>query len=62
LEGVKGVKQVSMPPGIYKNNTKNRLFPAVVDIKITENAVFYSKILNKIYSQDFFEDIKILVT
>jgi hypothetical protein len=45
-----------MLPGIYKNGTKNGQFPAFVDIKIANNAVFYSKMLNKIYSQDIFED------
>ncbi len=45
VEGVKGVKQVSMPPRIYKNSTKNEQFPALVDRKITENAVFTQKFL-----------------
>jgi hypothetical protein len=56
VEGVKGVKQVSMPPGIYKNSTKNGRFPALVDIKVTEKAVFNSKFINKKYSQEFFEN------
>jgi hypothetical protein len=42
-------------PRIYKNNTKNRWFCAFIDLKIAENAVFYLKILNKIYFQDFEE-------
>jgi hypothetical protein len=33
---------------------KNRLFPIRIDLKITENAVFYLKVLNKIYFRDAF--------
>jgi hypothetical protein len=41
-------------PGMYKNSAKNGWFPALTAFKITENAVFYLKVLNKIYSQDVF--------
>jgi hypothetical protein len=30
-------------------NCKNSQFPALIILKITENAVFYFKVLNKIY-------------
>jgi hypothetical protein len=32
----------------------NRCFPALVDLKIAKNAIFYLKVLDKIYSQDIF--------
>jgi hypothetical protein len=57
-EGVKEVKEASMPQNIYKNITKKRWFRAFIDLKIAENAVFYSKALNKIYFQDVFEEYK----
>jgi hypothetical protein len=43
-----------MSPGKYKNSTKNGPFPAPIDVKIAENAVFYSKVLNMINFQDVF--------
>ncbi len=42
-------------PEIYKNN-KNGRFRARFGLVIAENAVFHSKVLNKIYSQDIFEE------
>jgi hypothetical protein len=36
-----------------KKGAKNRQFPTI-DFKIAENAVFYSKVCNKIYFQDVF--------
>ncbi len=55
VEGVKGVKLASMLPGIYKNSTKNGQFPALVDLKIAENAVFTQKLI-KYAPMMFFED------
>jgi hypothetical protein len=40
---------------IHKNATKNRWFPILLDIKISENAVSSTKLLNKIYLQHVFE-------
>jgi hypothetical protein len=45
----------SKPPRIYENGAKTAGFPHVY-LKNVENAVFYLKKLNKIYSQDFFEE------
>ncbi len=42
------------PEYTYKNGTKNRWFPALVDLKTIEDAVFDSKVLIKILSQDIF--------
>jgi hypothetical protein len=39
---------------VHKNGAKNRQFLALISLKTIENAVFYSKVLNKIYSQDIF--------
>jgi hypothetical protein len=39
---------------MYKISTKNGWFPALAAFKIPEIAVFYLKVLNKIYSQDVF--------
>jgi hypothetical protein len=39
---------------IHKNGVEIWQFPALIDLKITENTVFNSKVPNKIYSQDFF--------
>jgi hypothetical protein len=38
----------------YRKRHKNGRFPALIDLKNAKNAVFYFKILNKIYSQDVF--------
>jgi hypothetical protein len=46
-----------MPAEIHKNGTKNGRFPAFIDLKIAENAVFHSKVVNMIYSQDCFRGI-----
>jgi hypothetical protein len=43
-----------MPDEIHENSAKNSWFPAVYGLKIAKNAVFRSKVLNKIYSQDVF--------
>ncbi len=45
-----------MPAEIHENGTKNGQFPALIELKITENAIFCSKILYKIYSKDVFEE------
>jgi hypothetical protein len=54
------------PAKIYKNGTKNGWFFALFGLKIAKKAVFCTKLLNKIYSQDnFFEeyiDFKCFVT
>jgi hypothetical protein len=49
VEGVKGVKCAPKPPGMYENSKKGR-FPALIDLKITKNTIFYLKVLYKIYS------------
>jgi UDP-N-acetylglucosamine pyrophosphorylase len=51
---VQGVKGASMPPGIHKKAQKTS--GALVNLKNANNAVFYSKVHNKIYSKDVFED------
>jgi hypothetical protein len=43
-----------MPAEIHENGTENGQFPALIDLQIAENAIFSSKVLNKIYSQDVF--------
>jgi protocatechuate 3,4-dioxygenase beta subunit len=43
-----------MPAEIYKNGAKNGWNPAHIDLKITKNSIFYSKLLSKIYFQDVF--------
>jgi hypothetical protein len=40
----------SKPPGIYENGR----FPTLIYLNNAKNAVFYLKVLNKIYSQDVF--------
>jgi hypothetical protein len=50
VEGAKRIKYTPKPPGMYKNSKKNRRFPALFGLEISENAVFCSKVLNKIYS------------
>jgi hypothetical protein len=42
------------PAKIHKNSAKNRRFPTLLGLKIAENIMFCSKILNKIYSPDVF--------
>jgi hypothetical protein len=32
-----------MPARIHKNGTKNRQFPSLIDLKITENSIFHTK-------------------
>ncbi len=55
VEGVKLGKKAPMPAEIpEKGAQKMGGFPAHLGLKITENAVFHSKVLTKIYSQDFF--------
>jgi hypothetical protein len=34
----------------------NGRFPTLIDLKIAKNAVLYLKLVNKIYSRDFFEE------
>jgi hypothetical protein len=50
--------QISLPncPECTQKWRQNSWFPAIIDLKIAENVVFYLKVLNKIYSQDFFEE------
>jgi hypothetical protein len=40
----------SKPPEIDKNSR----FPALIDLKIAKSAIFFLKVLNKIYSLDVF--------
>jgi hypothetical protein len=53
--GVKEVKSLPSHPECTKTApTHHSRFPALFALKITENAAFYLKALNKIYSQDVF--------
>ncbi len=47
----------SKPPEIDENGEKTGDFAHVVAYSITENTVFHSKVLNKIYSRDVFREI-----
>jgi hypothetical protein len=54
--GVKGVKKAPTPPGICKNSSKKGRFPTLIDLKITKNAVFYSKLIrfiSKMFSEKY---------
>jgi hypothetical protein len=43
--------QISLPSlPKYTKRRQNGQFPALIILKITENSVFYFKVLNKIYS------------
>jgi hypothetical protein len=42
-------------PDCTKTVKKLKRFPTLIDLKIAKNAVLYLKVLNKIYSRDFFE-------
>jgi hypothetical protein len=47
----KDTNKPPMLPGMYENGAKKKgRFSALIDLKIAENAVFYLKVLNKIYS------------
>jgi hypothetical protein len=53
--------QISLPsrPECTKTaqkRRKNGRFPSLINLKIAKNAVFYLKVLSKIYSKDFFEE------
>jgi hypothetical protein len=52
-------KESNTPPRLLecRKTAKNRRFSALIDLKIAKNATFYSKVLNKIYSQDVFRGI-----
>jgi hypothetical protein len=39
---------------IHENGAENRWFPALINLNIAENAIFCSKVFNKICSQDVF--------
>jgi hypothetical protein len=54
VEGVKEVKEAFQPPHNIRQQCKNYWFPALIDLKIAEKAVFYLKALNKMYSRDVF--------
>jgi hypothetical protein len=56
---VEGVKEANKSPAgrNTQNGTKNGRFPAFFGLKyrkIAKNAIFLSKVLNKIYSKDVF--------
>jgi hypothetical protein len=51
--GVKGVKYAPKLPRMYENG-KNRVVSRIFGLKITENAIFNSKVVNKKYSRDVF--------
>jgi hypothetical protein len=42
-----------MPAEIHEKGTENGQFPALTDLQVAD-AIFSSKVLNKIYSQDVF--------
>jgi hypothetical protein len=48
VDGVKGGKEARTLSEIHKNGAKNGRFPAFIDYTISENTVFYSKVLYKI--------------
>jgi hypothetical protein len=50
VEGVKEVKQAFQAARNIRNWRQNGRFPALIDLKIAENAFFYLKVPNKIYS------------
>ncbi len=54
VEGVKEVKQASQVAQNVQKRRQDGRFAALVDLKIAENAVFYLKVLNKIYSRNVF--------
>jgi hypothetical protein len=56
VEGVKEDKYVRKPPEMYQNSEKTEWFQALIDLKIAKKAIFYLKILNRIYFRDFFEE------
>jgi hypothetical protein len=41
-----------------QNGAENGRLPALFGLKIAKNAVFCLKVLNKIYSQDIFREIR----
>jgi hypothetical protein len=55
VEGVNGVKLTPIPAEIHKNGAKNKRFSSIIVLKIVENAIFYAKVLNKIF-QNVFEE------
>jgi hypothetical protein len=54
VEGVKEVKEAFQAARNVQKRRKNGRFPALVKLKIAKNAVFYFKVLSKMYSQDVF--------
>jgi hypothetical protein len=54
VEGVKEGRKLSCRPKYTKTAPKMASFPAFIDLKIAENAVFHSKVVNMIYSKDCF--------
>jgi hypothetical protein len=57
---VEGVKYVPKPPEMYENGDKTCGFPALIDLKIAKNAVFYLKVLNKISFREILGRIYVL--
>jgi hypothetical protein len=55
-------KESNAPPSHpeCKKTAKNGLFPTLIDLKIAQNAVFYSKILNDILLRRFLRKTSIL--
>jgi hypothetical protein len=45
-----------MPARIHKNGTKNRRFPSLIDLKITENSIFPKKVSIIYTPKMFFEE------
>jgi hypothetical protein len=54
VEGVKEVKQAFQAARNVRKRCQNGWFPTIIGLRIAKNAVFYLKVLNKIYSQDVF--------
>jgi hypothetical protein len=52
--GVKEVKEAFQAACNVRKRHQNGQFSALFALKIIENAIFWLKLLNKIYSQDVF--------
>ncbi len=57
VEGITEAKYAFKAARNRQKRQKNRRFRARFGLKIAKNAVFRSKVLNKIYSRDVFREI-----
>jgi hypothetical protein len=57
VEGITEAKKPSKTPEIDESGEKTDGFSHILAYKSPKNAVFHSKVLNKIYSQDVFRGI-----